>query len=408
MGVRIGMVGLGQFGRLFVKLFALHPAVDKLALCDAEPEKLKEWVDDPALKHKISGRDCFTSFDDICRADLDALVIITQPWLHARQCIQALEAGKSVYSAVPIISLPDFDETLELCAELVETVERTGKQYMLGETAVYVPQAMFCHRMAQAGEFGDFVYGEAEYVHDLDNAGCSLREVQKARTSGRIGSQAEAVFMEYAKRGFRTSPMDYPTHSCAGSLYCMNTRAKKVSAIGHRNTTNDPYFRFYEFSAVTGFFHLENGVPLRVTESREGAELPGWTHTDFRLYGTRGSYSLGKWSTNYRSVPDGKPHPAIVHTLTDEEMRDPLPEELILAYRTLFDGRHPAQSDPHHGSHPYMVNAFVESVLNDTVPEVNVWFAAHLMAMGCAAHKSALKDGELLEVCDFGRPPAAK
>ena len=44
------------------------------------------------------------------------------------------------------------------------------------------------------------------------------------------------------------------------------------------------------FPYIIHYFHLENGVPLRITEGREGAELPGWTHTDFRLYGTKGSY----------------------------------------------------------------------------------------------------------------------
>ena len=75
----------------------------------------------------------------------------------------------------------------------------------------------------------------------------------------------------------------------------------------------------------------------------------------------------------------------------------------LLPIRPLDDIFH---ADVHGGSHAYMVDAFVKSVVNDTIPEVNVWFASHLMAMGCAAHKSALHDGELTEVCDLGRPPA--
>lgn len=404
MGIRIGMVGLGQFGSQFVGLFALHPLVDKLALCDAEPSKLKVWADCEELKSKLSPKDFYTSFDEICRADLDALVIITQPWLHAPQCIQALESGKCVYSAVPIISLPNFDETLDVCGKLVETVKRTGKHYMLGETAAYVPHTMFCRRMARAKEFGDFVFAEAEYIHDLDDAKCSLRDVQKCRTSGKIGSQAEATFRKYAESGFKTSPMDYPTHSCCGPLYVMNARARKVSAVGYRNTNNDPYFRYYEFSNVTGFFHLDNGVALRVTEGREGAELPGWTHTDFRVYGTKGSYSLGKWSNNGRTVPDGEKHPAIVRDLTDAEMRDPLSTEIIEAFKPHCGGKDIFHTDAHGGSHVYLVHEFVSAVAADRIPEIDVWFSAHLMAMGCAAHKSALRDGELLDVCDFGAP----
>ena len=403
MGVKIGLVGLGSFGSMFVELFARHPLVDKLALCDAEPDKLKRWADRKDLV-KINPRDFYTDFDEICKSDMDAVVIITQPWLHAPQCIQALNAGKCVYSAVPIISLPDFDETLDLCGKLIETVKRTGRHYMLGETAVYRRQTMFCKRMAKAGEFGNFVFSEAEYVHDLDQS-CSLRKTQQARTSGKIGSQADAMFDRYARRGFKTSPMDYPTHSCAGPLAVMGTRAKKVSAIGYRNQTNDPYFRNYAFSNVSAFFHLENGTALRIVEGREMAEITGFGTTDFRIYGTRGSFALDRWSSNGRIVPDGKKHLPVERPLTDEEMRDELDPEVARAFlpvRPLNDIYH---ADVHGGSHAYMVDAFVKSVAFDRIPEVNIWFASHLMAMGCAAHKSALHDGELTEVFNFGEPP---
>ena len=73
-------------------------------------------------------------------------MIITQPWLHAPQAIQAMEAGKHVYGAVPVISVPDADEILDWCDRLVTTAERTGQHYMLGETTFYRPQAMFCRR----------------------------------------------------------------------------------------------------------------------------------------------------------------------------------------------------------------------------------------------------------------------
>ena len=36
MGIKLGMLGLGQFGSNFVKLFKAHPLVDKIVLCDCE------------------------------------------------------------------------------------------------------------------------------------------------------------------------------------------------------------------------------------------------------------------------------------------------------------------------------------------------------------------------------------
>mgnify|MGYP005889767887 FL=1 len=106
MGISIGLVGLGSFGSAFAPLFKAHPLVDRIALCDCEADRIAKFAQDPFFADKFDPRDAYSSLDEICRSDLDALVIITQPWLHAPQCIQAMESGKSVYSAVPLTCLP--------------------------------------------------------------------------------------------------------------------------------------------------------------------------------------------------------------------------------------------------------------------------------------------------------------
>ena len=177
MGIKLGLMGLGAFGRAFAPLFANHPLVDSVGLCDLEEDRMKAIYENPLIAPKVDKNLITTDFDVMCKSDCDAIVIISQPWLHAPQCIQALESGKDVYSAVPVICLPDDDEMLDWCGKIIDTVQRTGKEYMLGETTIYRPQTMFCKRMNAQGLFGDFVYAEAEYAHDVDSASCSLREV---------------------------------------------------------------------------------------------------------------------------------------------------------------------------------------------------------------------------------------
>ena len=59
----------------------------------------------------------------------------------------------------------------------------------------------------------------------------------------------------------------------------------------------------------------------------------------------------------------------------------------------------------HGGSHAYLVHEFVTAIAENRQPAVNAWEAARYMVMGVMAHKSALKDGELLDVPDFGDAP---
>jgi predicted dehydrogenase len=410
MGIRLGLVGLGAFGSAFAPLFKSHPGVDRIAFCDMNPKSLARFVNDPFYRDKFNPRDAYLSLDDILGADLDALAIITQPQLHAPQCIAAMEAGMHVYSAVPVISLADFDEILDWCDRVVRTCERTGMRYMLGETTFYRPKTMFCRRMADQGEFGTFVYAEGEYCHDVD-AHCNLRDVAASRAanpSALPGGQTSRT-QSYAARGIKGSPMSYPTHSVSGPVAVMRAHAVKACGVGYRNRTGDPFFARQEFSNVVGFYLMSNGATCRICEFRESPGHLGDDGETFRIAGTAGTFSNGYWWRNGRTK-GGRVDPPTCSTPTDEEMRDPLPETVREAFkRAQHWGKEEgdlARLDftptGHGGSHPYLVHEFVTAVTENRQPVVNAWEAARYMAMGATAHKSALRDGEWLDVPDWG------
>lgn len=416
MGISLGLVGLGAFGSAFAELFKAHPAVDRIGLCDVEPERVAKFANSPFFADKFAARDAYASLDEICRADFDALVIITQPWLHAPQCVQAMAAGKHVYSAVPIISVPDDEETLDWCDRLVETCRRTGQHYMLGETTFYRPQTMFCKRQAAAGAFGAFVYAEGEYCHDVD-ANCNLRGVQHDRTISKTGSQWAAMRKRYTERGCRGGPMHYPTHSTSGPVAVMGAHATKVTAYGYRNRTGDPFFADAAFSNEVALFRMSNGATVRIAEMRECPGILGEDPETFRIMGTNGAFSENRWSEIVR--PDfahidlgALPKPS-TRRLTPKQMFDPLPPEVEFAFKAAMNkgvdpkDLHNLDFNPkgHGGSHPYLVHEFVDAVANDRQPAINIWEAVRYMVMGVKAHQSALRDGETLDVPDWGDAP---
>ena len=393
MGISLGIVGLGSFGSSFADLFMSHPLVDRIALCDREPERIARFATDERWQAKFHPRDAYASLDEICASDIDALALFTQPWLHAPQAVQAMEAGKHVYSAVPIVMLPDGDEILDWCARLVETVERTGQNYMLGETTFYRSEAIYCRRRAAEGAFGDFVYSEGEYLHDVDSVGSNLRQVQAHRLASQAGQEWLTARDAYISKGILTGPMHYPTHSTGGPMSVMNAHARKVCAWGFQNRTDDTYFKEegYGFSNETALFYMSNGSSMRICELREighrGREI-------FRVYGTQGSFENDHWCNK-----EGSTH------LTAEQMREPLPPEIEEAFRAV--SRTSEIYGGHGGSHPYLVHEFVEAVAQERQPAIDVWSAVRFMAAGVIAHKSALKDGEILSIPDWGDGPKA-
>ena len=157
MGIKIGVVGAGFFSGDFIRLFKLHPDVEEVVIADVVPERVKDAMTRHGLKRGYLGLD-----EMLAEApDIDSVAIFTQRHLHGPMVIKALEAGKNVYSAVPIAC--EIDEI----GEIIETVKKTGKVYMMGETCYYYPCAIYCRQKYKEGGFGKFVYGESQYYHDI-------------------------------------------------------------------------------------------------------------------------------------------------------------------------------------------------------------------------------------------------
>jgi hypothetical protein len=132
---------------------------------------------------------------------------------------------------------------------------------------------------------------------------------------------------------------------------------------------------------------MNNGAAVRISEHRHCAV----SRDTFRVDGTQGSYQSGQWFEK-TSGESGR-------SLTPDEMRDPLPAEVYEANQNMT-------SEPyggHGGSHAYLVHEFVTAVVEERRPAIDVWTAARYMAAGVAAHRSALRKGELVAVPDLGQ-----
>ena len=362
MSISVGIVGLGMFGPAFIKSFEDHPDVHGLALCDLHADRLAKW----AAQFEI--RETYPSLDEICKSDIDALAIITQPWLHTRQAVQAMTAGKHVYTAVPAAY------SLDECDDLVETVSRTGMIYMNGETSFFRPETAFCRQKAAQGAFGEFVYSQAEYFHDMSHG---LYNVAKNRWGDEWGQDKTGGV-----------PMHYPTHSTCFLVSVTQAHMTAVSAHGFVYPDDD-WFRedtIYKnrFSNEVGLFKMSNGATARICEFRRVGH-PG-TERASGIYGTEGSFEHNLAG----AVWADKNGREIVHPPTEHEY---LPEPLAV------------DLGGHGGSHAYLVHEFVDSVNRERLPRINVWEAVRYCAPGFVAHQSALRDGELLSIPDWGDAP---
>ncbi|MDR3689192.1 MAG: Gfo/Idh/MocA family oxidoreductase [Fimbriimonas sp.] len=378
--MKIAIVGVGSFAQCFIPLYKAHPLVSKVVLADLDPEKLEE----NRQKHGI--QETYGSLEDVLASDVDAVALITQNWMHGPQAVQALKAGKAVYSAVPA------GITVQEVEDIVRTVEATGQIYMIGETSYYYPGAIYCRRRFAEGGFGQVVYSEGEYYHDWDHG---LYEVMKARAGDRWREEGGMP------------PMHYPTHSTGGILSILGTYATHVSCQGFVDHDEDgiyaPGANAYDnpFSNQSGLFKMADGSMMRVNE--------------FRRIGSPGAERMSMFGTEgcYHNTHAGQ-------VWTDKNTVTRLEDILSCADRSFGDLENPFADmsqvheierlpkefaglpNGHQGSHQFLVDDFVKAVIEKKHPPNSVWQAARYLVPGLVAHQSAMRGGELLPVPDFG------
>lgn len=377
MGIRVGIAGCGRFAPGFIRYFRDHPQVDHVALCDIVPERVAENL------KRFGLTEGYTNLDELCRADLDAIAVMTQPWMHASQCIQVMESGKHVWSAVPLVSLTDGDEMLEWCNRVVETSQRTGMHYFLAETSCYHPGTMFCRRKMAEGAFGRLIHADGRYFHDYNVPGPSnLITVDKTRWGD-----------DWDRTKSGMTPMYYPTHSLGGLLSVVEAKIKKICCFGYTHPDDD-YFREdtifgNPFSNETAVATLDNGMNIRFSEGRRVAgQIYEGIH---ELVGTEGFFLQPEDTHALWSVR----HQEHLEKLSPEQMQDRFPDNVAEKFcRNKEEGVY----GDHQGSHAHLVHEFVSAIAEGRPPAVTASDAAHWLAAGVTAHKSALKGGEWLDL----------
>jgi predicted dehydrogenase len=338
--LRVGIVGYGvcKFGAEFG--FQNHPNVEVVAVSDLIPERCA------GLAAACGCAKTYPSLEELVKDDkIEAVFVATDAPSHARHCIEALNHGKHVASAVPAVfgSLRDAER-------LYQAVKRSGLKYMMFETSCFHEDLHAMREIYRAGGFGKLVYAEGEYYHYMEEPIDSFK-------GWRIG----------------LPPQWYPTHSNAYHVCINGGSFTEVSCLGipsrveHLQPGNNRYKN--AFGTEIALFRTSEGGAARMAVSWD---TPGFSGEMGRIRGQRGTF-YGKYEGLETHLPPTR--------------RPPLPPGV------------PAGG--HGGSHGHLMNEFVTAVLQDRRPLVNIATALNLTVSGIVAHRSALKDGELLKIPQF-------
>jgi len=346
--VRVGIVGYGycRFGAQFG--FQDHPNVEVVAVSDLIPDRRAGLMKDCRCGKGYESLEVLVKDPKV-----EAVFVATDAPSHPRHCIEVLQHGKHVMSAVPATfgSIEDGEK-------LLDAVRKTGLKYMMAETSCFREDCWAMRQVYRAGGFGRLVYSEGEYFHYMPKPLPSYK-------GWRVGS----------------APLWYPTHSTAYYVGVTGARFTAVSCAGFR-AGFDAYKPGAnacgnEFTDEVALFQTSEGGSSRMCMCKS---VVGYHAETGRVFGEKGCMEGTQYRGQAKRLPDIR--------------RPPLPPGM------------PAGG--HGGSHGPLTNEFITAILEDREPLVNVYEALAMTVPGIVAHASALKDGETMKVPQYPHPKSER
>jgi predicted dehydrogenase len=354
--LRLGWAGLGPRGRDLITN-ALHvPGARITAVCDREPGALERGRAAVTTGGSGAAPAAFTDFRRLLDSDVDAVVIATDVAQHAPMAIQALRAGKHVLSEVPAIT------SAADAAGLRAAVAASGKTFMLGENVCFWSFVEEWREWYRAGRIGQAFYAEAEYLHNVVH----LMRDAEGRPTWRS----------------RLNAIQYLTHDLGPLLWILGDRC--VSASGFAPAFNPIPEHSTAAPNEVAIFRTEKGALIKVLAAF-GLEREPAVH-NFCLYGSAGTLETtrdGSYQTNaWIKGPTGHPSSETIYT----------------ALSSPASGVPPALLESHGGADFLMLAHFVRSVLDGTLPRVDIDLAIDMSLPGIYAQASHEQGGIPLEI----------
>lgn len=385
--VDIGFIGISGRGSSMLDLLLQVEGVRVPAVCDKVVERAENGIE---IVNKRTDNaypvHAYIDYKELLKNEkLDAVMICTTWITHARIAIDAMRAGCNVAFEVGGAA------SIEECWQLVRTSEDTGKFCMLLENCCYDRNEMALFNMIKMGLFGEITHMEGGYRHDLREEICMGRENIHGRLFNFMHRNGEL----------------YPTHQLGPiskalginrgnrflTLVSMSSKSRGLNEWIKSRKGEDYDIANYAFNqgdVTTTIIKCANGETITLTHD---CSTPRPYSRNYVIEGTKGIYSEndGECGGLYLdSFSDGEPR-----WREFKDYREKYEHPLWQAYEK-------GGIKAGHGGMDYLVlSAFVESLLLEAKPPIDVYDTASWMAITCLSEQSAAMGGMPVPVPDF-------
>jgi predicted dehydrogenase len=152
--IRIGIIGLGWWGKQIVTCLADSPRFKVVAGCDIDTAMAEPF----AAAHAFDLIEDYT--DLIKKPDIDAVAVVTPHALHEEMALAALAAGKQVFCEKPLALTGTSAE------RILAASQKAGRVLGIGHERRYEPAMDEMRRLTTSGALGRILHMDANVSHN--------------------------------------------------------------------------------------------------------------------------------------------------------------------------------------------------------------------------------------------------
>jgi predicted dehydrogenase len=306
--INVALIGAGTQGDTLLTACLKIPGVRFQAVCDIweafslrRASRMLQRYGHPATPYA----DC----DEMLAKEkgLQAAIIATPDFWHARHTVASLEAGLHVYCEKAM------SNTLEGARRMVEAARRTGKLLQIGHQRRSNPRYLFCREklFQEMGLFGRITAVNGQWNRAVQvPLGCPRgKEIDEA-TLKRYGYESMHEFRNWRwRRGLGGGPIvDLGAHQIDVYNWLLDARPKSVFASGRLNYYDKGTHQWYDTVMAVYEYDTARGAVTASYQTLSANSNQGYFE---KFMGDRGTLVLSERADRTRLYPEPTGEPAI-------------------------------------------------------------------------------------------------
>ena len=156
--IRIGFIGAGAQASVYATQLLHIPTATLVGVTDKSLTKAKEF------SRKFGIKNYYNDYLELLKqSEIDAVIVVTPPYLHAEHTIASAEAGKHVLCDKPIAT------NLTDAGNMIKSAKKSGVKLMYGENERFNPVWQKCKEFIEQGTLGTPIMIMAYTILDMGN-----------------------------------------------------------------------------------------------------------------------------------------------------------------------------------------------------------------------------------------------